>query len=75
VPDVRTSLVSFTDPDGLQHSVEIPAGAFSKLRSSPMNAMKVPDWFKRSTVTNEIRVKQTEPFDQPGARPSPGLWR
>jgi hypothetical protein len=75
VPDVRTSLVSFTDPDGLQHSVEITAGAFSKLRSSPMNAMKVPDWFKRSTLTIEILVKQTEPFDQPRARPSPGLWR
>jgi hypothetical protein len=31
--------------------------------------------FKRSTPTIEILVKQTEPFDQPRARPSPGLWR
>jgi hypothetical protein len=30
VSDVRTGLVSFTDPDGLQHSVEITAGAFSE---------------------------------------------
>ena len=60
MPDVRTSLVSYTDPDGLQHSVEITAGASFEAAIISMNAMKVPDWINRSTLTIEILVKQME---------------
>jgi hypothetical protein len=60
VPDVRTCLVSYMDLDGVKHSVEITAGSLFEAAVVGMNAMKVPDWFNRSTLTIEIRVKQPE---------------
>ena len=48
------------DLDGVKHSVEITAGSLFEAAVVGMNAMKVPDWFNRSTLTIEIRVKQPE---------------
>ena len=60
VPDVRTCVVSYTDLDGIKHSVEITAASLFEGAIIGMNAMKVPDWFNRSTLTIEIRVKSPE---------------
>jgi hypothetical protein len=48
------------DLDGVKHSVEITAGSLFEGAVVGMNAMRVPGWFKRSTLTIEIRVKQPE---------------
>jgi len=48
------------DLDGVKHSVEITAGTLFEAAVIGMNAMKVPDWFNRSTLTIEIRVKSPE---------------
>jgi hypothetical protein len=48
------------DLDGVKHSVEITAGSLFEAAVLGMNAMKVSDWFNRSTLTIEIRVKQPE---------------
>jgi hypothetical protein len=60
VTDVRTSLVSF---DGSRR----PPALAGDHRRGPfeaaiitMNAIKVADWFNRSTLTIEILVKQME---------------
>lgn len=60
MPDVRTCVVSYIDMEGVKHSVEITAGTLFEAAIIGMNAMKVPDWFNRSTLTIEIRVKQPE---------------
>ena len=58
--DVRTCIVSYTDQDGVKHSVEITARSLFEAAIVGMNAMKVPDWFNRSTLLIEIRVKTPE---------------
>lgn len=40
--------------------MEITARSLFEAAVIGMNAMKVPDWFNRSTLTIEIRVKQPE---------------
>jgi hypothetical protein len=39
------------DLEGVKHSVEITAGSLFEAAVVGMNAMKVPDWFNRSTLT------------------------
>jgi hypothetical protein len=60
VPGVRTCIVSYSDLDGVKHSVEITAGSLFEAAIVGMNALKVPDWFNRSTLQIEVRVKQPE---------------
>lgn len=60
VADVRTCLVSYTDLDGVKHSVDITARSLFEAAIVGMTTLKVPDWFGRSTLTIEIRVKQPE---------------
>jgi hypothetical protein len=43
-----------------QHSAKITAGSLFEAPVVGMDAMKVPDWFNRSTLTIEIRVKSPE---------------
>jgi hypothetical protein len=38
------------DLEGVKHSVEITAGSLFEAAIIGMNAMKVPDWFNRSTT-------------------------
>ena len=57
---MRACIVSYTDLDGVKHAVEVTAGSLFEAAIVGMNALKVPDWFNRSTLQIEVRVKQPE---------------
>lgn len=48
------------DPEGVKHPIEITAGTLFEAAVVGMNALQVPGWLGRSTLTIEIRVKQPE---------------
>jgi len=53
-------IVRHTELDGVKHSIELTASSLFEAAVVGINALRVPGWFGRSTLTIEVRGKQPE---------------
>ncbi len=57
MPDERACEVSYTDPAGVTHSVEVNASSVFEAAITGMTAMKLANWRNDPALSIRVRVK------------------
>ena len=58
VAAIRSCTVSFQDPDGITHSVDVTAERLYEATILGMNALNVPRWHDNASLKIQVRARQ-----------------